>query len=92
MRATEFVEKVRIIHVISEIFNNVMNKTKVKKLVDAVFETSGEWIANFEYVIYQKICGDLTGLRQGTDEALNMRISFILDDRNYIIYTIRQGE
>ena len=42
MRATEFVEKVRIIHIVSEIFNNVMNKTKVKKLVDAIFETSGE--------------------------------------------------
>lgn len=92
MRATEFIEKVRIIHIISEIFNNVMNKTKVKKLVDAVFETSGEWVDNFEYVIYQKICGDITGLRQGTADALNMRISFILDDCNYILYTIRQEE
>ncbi len=42
MRTTEFVEKVRIIHIVSELFNNVMNKTKVKKLVDAIFETSGE--------------------------------------------------
>ncbi len=91
MRATEFVEKIRIIHSVSNLFSSTMNKTKMKKLVDAVFETTGEWVDNFEYIIYERICGDLTGLRQGTADELSMKISFMLDDLNNILYSMGEA-
>ena len=86
MRISEFEEKVRIIHTVSILFNTPMNKTKLKKLIDTVFETEGYWVDNFEYPICLKIKGDFTGLRQGTDEEIETKIAFILDDRNYILY------
>lgn len=41
MRISEFEEKVRIAHEVSVLFSNSMNKTKLKKLIDAIFKTEG---------------------------------------------------
>ena len=68
-----------------------MNKTKLKKLIDAIFKTEGIWVDNFEYVIIEEICGDITGMRQGTDDLIKTRASFMLDDRNYILYNTREA-
>lgn len=86
MRISEFEEKARIAHEISVLFNKSMNKTKLKKLIDTIFKTEGTWVDNFEYVIIEQICGDITGMRQGTDNLIKTRVSFMLDDRNYILY------
>ena len=90
MRISEFEEKVRIAHEVSVLFNSSMNKTKLKKLIDTIFKTEGTWIDNFEYVIIEEICGDITGMRQGTDDLIKTRVSFMLDDRNYILYTTKE--
>ena len=41
MRISEFEEKVRIAHEVSVLFSNLMNKTKLKKLIDTIFKTEG---------------------------------------------------
>lgn len=91
MRISEFEEKVRIAHGVSVLFSNSMNKTKLKKLIDTIFKTEGTWVDNFEYVIIEEICGDVTGMRQGTDDLIKTRVSFMLDDRNYILYNTREA-
>ena len=88
MRVSKLHEKIRIIYRTSEIFSKTMSKTKMKSLVDAVFETEGIWIDKFEYVIYLKIKGDLTGYLQGTDEEIKTKVGFLLDSRNYVLYSL----
>lgn len=90
MRISEFEEKVRIAHEVSILFSNSMNKTKLKKLIDTIFKTEGIWVDNFEYIIIEEICGDITGMRQGTGDLIKTRVSFMLDDRNYILYNTRE--
>ena len=85
MRATEFQSKLKIVYEISKIFNNSMTKQKMKSLVDVIFNTEGEWVDNFYYVISIKVKGDLTGYMQGTDNELETKVGFLLDDRKYIL-------
>ena len=91
MRISEFEEKVRIAYEVSALFSNSMNKTKLKKLIDTIFKTEGSWVDNFEYVIIEEICGDITGMRQGTGDLVKTRVSFMLDDRNYILYNTKEA-
>ena len=91
MRISEFEEKVRIAHEISVLFSNSMNKIKLKKVIDTIFKTEGTWVDNFEYVIIEEICGDITGMRQGTSDLIKTRVSFMLDDRNYILYNTKEA-
>lgn len=85
MRASEFQNKLKIIYKTSKIFSNSMTKQKMKSLVDVVFDTEGEWIDNFYYVISIKVKGDLTGYMQGTDTEIDTKVGFLLDDRKYIL-------
>ena len=93
MNATEFKEKTRILYEISKVFDKQMNRKKLKQLVDLVFETSGVFIGKYEYCISERICGDVTGLRQGTSQYITMKLVFMLTDYNTIVYrTICQKE
>ena len=90
MRISEFEEKARITHEVSVLFSNSMNKIKLKKLIDTIFKTEGVWVDSFEYVIIEEICGDITGMRQDTSDLIKTRVSFMLDDRNYILYNTKE--